>query len=174
MSNDKLEATPGMVEVSESHVIFNGEKFTREQWESVVPYMVFEEPQPADYDQQMISQAAEGFDYLLDRQAGVEKAWGRMVNIGDDEAVSKYISEVILCVTDELHEVLAEVNWKPWKKSRGIKNLENYREEMADVLHFILDLYLAAGMSGFSIVVDYIAKNTENLDRVTRTEYLES
>lgn len=112
-----------------------------------------------------------GFDFLLGMQSEVEQAWGRAVDPGDPEAVSKYIREVVLCVTDELHEVLGEVNWKPWKDDRGIKDVAKYREEMADVLHFILDLYLAAGLSGRDIVVDYLSKHYTNLERNKSTEY---
>jgi len=118
-----------------------------------------------------VVQAVTGFDFLLGMQQEVESIWNRAVDPRDPEAVSKYIREVILCATDELHEVLAEVHWKPWKDKRGIKNKAKYREEMADVLHFILDLYLAAGLTGADIVADYTAKNRENLARNSSQEY---
>lgn len=111
---------------------------------------------------------------MLDLQRGVEAVWGREVDPADPEAVSAYIRDVILCTTDELHEVLAEVHWKPWKDKRGIKDLTAYREEMADVLHFILNLYLAAGLTGQDIVADYVAKNAENLARADSPEYRSS
>jgi len=116
-------------------------------------------------------QAAEGFDFLLDLQLQVEEGWGRAIDPSIDEDVSSYVRDVVLCATDELHEVLAEVHWKPWKDKRGIKDISKYREEMADVLHFILDLYLAAGLTGQDIVTDYIAKNTENLLRIKNPDY---
>jgi NTP pyrophosphatase (non-canonical NTP hydrolase) len=116
-------------------------------------------------EEDLINDAATGIDFLLGMQLQIEKVWGRQVDPTDPEAVSKYVREVVLCATDELHEVLAEVHWKPWKDSRGIKDRDKYREELADVLHFILDLYLAAGISGREIVVDYMAKHYKNLER---------
>lgn len=124
--------------------------------------------------QQRAMEAASGLNFMLDMQRKVESAWGRLPNTNDPEAVSRYVREVILCTTDELHEVLAEVHWKPWKDKSGIKDLEAYREEMADVLHFILDLYLAAGLTGKDIVVDYMTKHYENMSRTSRQEYKES
>ncbi len=121
-----------------------------------------------------IDNATCGFDYLLGKQLGTEKMWNRDVNPSDPEAVSTYIREVILCAEDELHEVLNEVHWKPWKTPRGIKDLNNYREEMADVLHFILDLYLAAGLTGMDIVADYLSKSEKNKTRHESTSYVES
>lgn len=113
-------------------------------------------------------------DTMLDLQREVESKWGRLPDPDDDEAISTYLREVILCATDELHEVLAEVNWKPWKKSRGIKDVAAYREEVADVMHFILDLYLAAGLTGEDIYQDYVAKHNINIDRTTNSQYKES
>src|SRR5699024_7637092 len=54
-------------------------------------------------------------DNMLDLQRDVERGWGRLPDPEDADAVSSYLREVILCATDELHEVLAEVHWKPWK-----------------------------------------------------------
>ena len=115
--------------------------------------------------------ASTGFQFLLGLQGNLENIWGRKVDPTDPEAVSAYVRDVVLCTTDELHEVLAEVHWKPWKDSRGIKDVAKYREEMADVLHFILDLYLAAGLTGEDIVADYLAKNDENHKRAQSAAY---
>lgn len=116
-------------------------------------------------------QAGQGLDYLLAAQRRIEEGWGRLPDTSDPVAVSEYIRQVVLCATDELHEALAEVHWKPWKEPRGIKDVAKYREEMADVLHFILDLYIAAGLTGQDIVDDYMTKHAENLSRLKSAEY---
>jgi hypothetical protein len=119
----------------------------------------------------VIADGARGLNYMLQRQRDLEIIWGRQIDTEDPKAVSAYIRDVVLCATDELHEVLGEVNWKPWKDSRGIKDITKYREEMADVLHFIFDLYLAGGLTGKDIMLDYLAKNVENLARTKNAEY---
>src|SRR5690625_1271548 len=118
---------------------------------------VYEEATPA-------ADSVAVLDNMLDLQRDVERGWGRLPDPEDADAVSTYLREVILCATDELHEVLAEVHWKPWKQSRGIKDVAAYREEVADVMHFILDLYLAAGLTGEDIYQDYVAKHKINID----------
>lgn len=127
---------------------------------------VYEEATPA-------ADSVAVLDTMLDLQRDVERGWGRLPDPEDAAAVSKYLREVILCATDELHEVLGEVNWKPWKQSRGIKDVAAYREEVADVMHFILDLYLAAGLTGKDIYQDYVAKHNVNIDRTTNSQYKE-
>lgn len=116
-------------------------------------------------------QAINGMALLFDLQEDVEKSWGRLPDPNDPEHVSTYVREVILCATDELHEVLAEVHWKPWKQQRGIKNRDNYREELADVLHFVIDLYLAAGLTSKEMVEDYMSKHDTNMVRSQSEEY---
>lgn len=112
-------------------------------------------------------------DELLTLQTSLEQAWGRLPDPDDNAAVSSYIRQTVLCATDELHELLHEVHWKPWKASCGIRDVEAYREELADVLHFILDLYLAAGLTGDDLVNDYVSKYKENMRRVTSPTYKE-
>lgn len=112
-------------------------------------------------------------DELLTLQTSLEQAWGRLPDLTDAEAVSEYIRQTVLCATDELHELLHEVHWKPWKASCGIRDVEAYREELADVLHFILDLYLAAGLTGDDLVNDYFSKHHENVQRLIDPAYKE-
>ncbi len=112
-------------------------------------------------------------DELLTLQTSLEQAWGRLPDLDDGAAVSSYIRQTVLCATDELHELLHEVHWKPWKASCGIRDVEAYREELADVLHFILDLYLAAGLTGDDLVHDYVSKHYENVRRLIDPAYKE-
>lgn len=112
-------------------------------------------------------------DELLTLQTSLEQAWGRLPDLTDAEAVSEYIRQTVLCATDELHELLHEVHWKPWKEGHGIRDVEAYREELADVVHFVLDLYLAAGLTGDDLVNDYFSKHHENVRRLIDPAYKE-
>ncbi len=114
------------------------------------------------------------FDVLLDLQRKIESQWGRLPDPENPENVSQYIREIALCLEDELHEALAHVHWKPWKTPRGFKDREKYRTELADVLHFVLDMYLAAGLTGDDIYADYLTKHRENLKRCNSPEYVQS
>lgn len=187
MTNDNqptLFDTEEMVKNNDFNVELGGQVFTADQWKAIEAYAkgyalsAVQEDQSygivSDDMQEVVYRAECGLDFMLSLQRKIEESWGRLVDPSDEEAVSAYIRDVVLCATDELHEVLGEVNWKPWKNNRGIKDMANYREEMADVLHFILDLYLAAGLTGRDIVLDYMAKHYENLLRTQDTKYKES
>ena len=114
-----------------------------------------------------------GMDALIEKQSQLEKMWNRYP-ARNSESTSVYIREVILSLMSEIQELLQEVHWKPWKSSRGLKNIDSYREELADVLHFTLDLYIAAGLTGKDAAQDYLDKWIKNTDRVSDTDYRES
>lgn len=71
----------------------------------------------------------------------------------EGEALAEYIRLNVLAATDELHELLAEVGWKPWKSAGygKIANRQRYIDELADVILFVLNLGVAAGVSGHEL-----------------------
>ena len=123
---------------------------------------------------ELVGSVGDALDALLRLQRRIEDQWNRLPEPWNPESVSQYIREVALCLEDELHEALEHVHWKPWKASRGFKDLSKYREELADVLHFVLDLYVAADMTGSEIYKDYLAKHRENVRRRSSEEYIKS
>lgn len=155
-----LEANPGMYIVVDR---------------SGVPMVISKSSLDSLYEdiQSGVSSDSSIIDELLTLQTSLEQAWGRLPDLTDAEAVSEYIRQTVLCATDELHELLHEVHWKPWKEGHGIRDVEAYREELADVVHFVLDLYLAAGLTGDDLVNDYFSKHHENVRRLIDPAYKE-
>lgn len=56
------------------------------------------------------------------------------------QAKTQEAKEVILALEDELHEVLGELNWKPWKKNKKPVDQSKLLAEIADCWHFLLEL----------------------------------
>lgn len=50
----------------------------------------------------------------------------------------------VTALTDELHEMLAEIGWKPWASSKHI-NGAPAAKEMIDAWHFFMNIMLALG-----------------------------
>lgn len=71
----------------------------------------------------------------------------------------------VTALTDELHELLAEVGWKPWAKSRHI-NLEAARGEAIDAMHFLANIFLALGLNDADDIMNrYHEKHKKNAKR---------
>lgn len=70
----------------------------------------------------------------------------------------------VTALVDELHELLGEIGWKPWAKSRHI-NLDAARSEWIDALHFLMNLALVLGMDAEMIRRLYDAKHEKNAKR---------
>lgn len=83
----------------------------------------------------------------------------------DRKAAIDFIHWNITALADEAHELLAEIGWKPWAKSRHI-NLEAARGEFIDMMHFMGNLALVLGMDDAAeIMRRYHAKHEKNAKR---------
>jgi dimeric dUTPase (all-alpha-NTP-PPase superfamily) len=83
--------------------------------------------------------------------------------LDQDEKID-YIKSMTLAASDELHEALAEVGWKPWATSRHI-NRDAYLGELIDVLHFWVNLCLVVGADANEIRERYAEKASRNAKR---------
>ena len=70
----------------------------------------------------------------------------------------------VLACTAELHEALAETGWKPWATSQHI-NEEQFKTELIDAWHFLMNLFLHAGMMPTEIWARYNLKWKINMQR---------
>lgn len=85
----------------------------------------------------------------------------------DDQSVETRIGnfrESVLALTDELHEALNEMGWKSWATSRHF-NTESVQGELIDAWHFMMNLFLHAGMTPEDIYKAYMAKHEINVQR---------
>ena len=71
-------------------------------------------------------------------------------------------------IVHECCELDNELNWKPWKNPRDLTaNRQERLMEMADILHFLVQLALDQGFSADELYHAYLAKNAENRSRQT-------
>lgn len=77
----------------------------------------------------------------------------------------------ITALTDELHEVLGEVGWKPWATSRHVNEWEA-QGELIDAWHFFMNLLLATAPRDATVddivqtfITRYLAKRATNAKR---------
>ena len=69
-------------------------------------------------------------------------------------------------IVHECCELDNELNWKPWKNASDLAaNRTERLFEMADILHFFVQLALDQGFSAEEVYAAYIAKNEENRRR---------
>ena len=81
-----------------------------------------------------------------------------------EEERAEWIRWNVLALTDELHEALGEVGWKPWASSRHL-NREAYKGELVDAFHFFINLCLVARISAKELLDGYFAKRERNAER---------
>lgn len=83
----------------------------------------------------------------------------------DRKAAIDFIHWNVTALVDELHELLGEIGWKPWAKSRHI-NLEAARGEAIDAMHFLANIFLVLGLDDAEEVMRrYHTKHEKNAKR---------
>lgn len=96
-------------------------------------------------------------EIMLNTQAALQER----LNVVYDQA---YREKMSLALIDEVMESLRETPWKPWKKNQHV-NYQAMCDELIDALHFLLNLFLAAGMTADDIFNRYMKKQAVNHER---------
>lgn len=76
----------------------------------------------------------------------------------------KFINLAYIGVMTEASEALEQTPWKPWKSSM-VYNPDKFRKELIDLLHFVVNLFLASGMSAEDVYKAYMNKHRINMNR---------
>lgn len=83
---------------------------------------------------------------------------------GDLEERTVYTRDMTLACVVELTEALNEWGWKPWSSRRGV-DVEKYKAELADIMCFVMNLSIAAGISAQDLYDATAAKQKINVER---------
>ena len=83
--------------------------------------------------------------------------------MSEEEKVA-FIKDMCIALSDELHEFLSEVGWKPWATSRTI-NRNAAKGELVDLFHFFMNLCIVVGMGPHELYERYLEKRMRNIRR---------
>lgn len=76
----------------------------------------------------------------------------------------EWVQKFCLAIIDEVGELLNETNYKWWKNPKEI-NDDDLKEEIIDILHFVVGMSIKAGMDADELFEVYQKKNKENFAR---------
>lgn len=120
---------------------------------------------------------------LFEKQSEVEKkfavvegfkehlVFGKIDNLHSPE-VCKHINDNILWrMTQEIHEaVVALKNGKTWRQSKYFTDVNEYLDEVADIMIYFINLCLASGIEPEKLTQIVLKKIRVNFDRIS-TKY---
>lgn len=102
---------------------------------------------------------------VFKRQKRFVKRFFDVDNLTDSEKV-KWSKEFILCIQQELAELVEELPWKHWKDYSDFKiDILNLQYELVDLFHFFVDLCLVWKLDSEKLLKMYDSKSKHNLDR---------
>ena len=111
------------------------------------------------------------FTNALEHMMDTQKAFGSKFVKFDTLTIlekEQWTKEFVICMMDELSEVLGHINFKHWKKPIYPINEMEVKYELIDLWHFLMNLMLVWGMTAEDVLTMYIAKNRENCSRQER------
>jgi len=98
------------------------------------------------------------FDDIFKRQLELQQYLEQDIHSQD------YFNLCTLALEDELHESLRCTKWKKWKKNQ-VYNREELVKEMADALHFFVNMCLFADITADELYEAYCGKREINKER---------
>lgn len=97
---------------------------------------------------------------------GLKEIWEQQEKFNKDIDKDDINNIRVFCLAAmvELSEMLQETPWKPWKKNQEF-NKVLAKEELIDVMHFIVNLALCLGMTYDEFDFMFMEKNKVNFRR---------
>jgi NTP pyrophosphatase (non-canonical NTP hydrolase) len=84
--------------------------------------------------------------------------WGKI----DHRFVQWRIKDLSQRVVEELMESMNTLRNKPWKQSEVETDVDHFQEELADTMHFFIELLITAGISAEDFFLLYYMKSEVN------------
>jgi dimeric dUTPase (all-alpha-NTP-PPase superfamily) len=80
----------------------------------------------------------------------------------DEPSDQNFIKSMAFRCITEIIEATECMRNKPWKQTHVVTDVEHMKEEIADALHFFVELCLLLGMSAEDLYTYYMKKNKVN------------
>jgi dimeric dUTPase (all-alpha-NTP-PPase superfamily) len=108
---------------------------------------------------------------IFEKQRKLQIELGIYKRIQNPKLKQQYINQMILAIHEEATEIMRETPYKNpsfvpfgWKKTQiGDNNL--CKDEIVDLMHFLVNISIAVGMNYNEFFERYINKNKKNLKR---------
>lgn len=101
----------------------------------------------------------------LDSIFSMQKGLAEMMNLDRyPKDTERRVSALCTAIIHEAVELQRTTNWKWWKKPTQF-NIEDAKEELIDIWHFVVQASLELGLTPNDILEEYKKKNQINRDR---------
>ncbi|MCL2599541.1 MAG: dUTPase [Firmicutes bacterium] len=104
-------------------------------------------------------------DKIFEKQDQLDAHIAKTKGIALDKfTMQEWLQKKAMALVEEATEVASETGYKWWKLDKPL-DLDAIKEELVDVLHFVLSMSLTLGMMSQQLFALYCAKKEENIKR---------
>jgi dimeric dUTPase (all-alpha-NTP-PPase superfamily) len=104
-------------------------------------------------------------DIIFEKQLELQVFLDEIKNYPPSEIVQEKIDKTILCIIDELFELLRGTNYKYWRINKNI-NIDYLKKEYIDIFKFVLNLGLHLGITSDELFNEFNRKTKLNYFRL--------
>jgi NTP pyrophosphatase (non-canonical NTP hydrolase) len=108
---------------------------------------------------------------FFELQLKIQHSLGYSFSTMTTDKREEYTKDMVLYLLEETHELLRETNFKSHKKVKKIINVSNIKDELADILHFLINLCLVWHVTPEELTTAFIEKNAKNVKRIESESY---
>ena len=109
--------------------------------------------------------------HMFELQHKLQERLGTWKKIENESDKQQFVNQQILALHEEAVEIMKESAYKNpelvkfgWKKGQKW-NVENFKEEIIDIFHFVMNLAIISGMDSDEFYKRYCKKNNVNHER---------
>jgi len=111
------------------------------------------------------------FNHIYERQFDFQKRFFNPTDLKAEDRI-KWTKEFILCAHQELAEVMNSIDWKSYHLYDKDYDVSETKEEIIDVLKFVLNLAIVWGMQPNEIYDIFNKKTDETINRLNQKNEL--
>jgi NTP pyrophosphatase (non-canonical NTP hydrolase) len=124
-----------------------------------------------DFEEPIININVDSLTLFFELQNKIQQSLGYIFSNMTIDKREEYTKDMVLYLLEETHELLRETNFKSHKKVKKTINVDNIKDELADILHFFINLCIVWNVTPQELTTAFIEKNAKNVKRIESESY---
>jgi NTP pyrophosphatase (non-canonical NTP hydrolase) len=124
-----------------------------------------------DFEEPTINITVDSLTLFFELQNKIQQSLGYSFSTMTTDKKEEYTKDMVLYLLEETHELLRETNFKSHKKVKKTISVDNIKDELADILHFFINLCIVWNVTPQELTTAFIEKNEKNVKRIESESY---
>lgn len=124
-----------------------------------------------EFEETVMTVNVDNLKLFFELQLKIQNSLGYSFSTMTTDKKEEYTKDMVLYLLEETHELLRETNFKSHKKVKKVINVVNIKDELADILHFFINLCIVWDVTPEELTTAFLEKNAKNVKRIESESY---